>query len=181
MAKPLEIVEQLLNPRCMAHRRITIGRASWAFGRIDAMLPVDMIKMLGLCVVGLEVLVAQRPGRRNAAVVSNLTEILLTKPQQGRAINLRIAADVILNAGKERLAVLVIPGLFGPVLGFDKDRLGIPVVFLARQVAAAFEKQNPFPRRRQMVSQRSSAGSRSDDDDVVTIVFSHVLLSEHRR
>ena len=66
---------------CVAHRRITIGRAGRAFRRIDAVLPVDMIKMLGLCVVGLEVLVAQWPGRRDAAVVPDLTEVLLTKPQ----------------------------------------------------------------------------------------------------
>ena len=81
MAKPLEIVEQLLNARRVAHRRITIGRAGRAFGGIDPMLPVDMIKVLRLCVVGLEVLVAQRPGRRDATVVHHLTEVPLAKPQ----------------------------------------------------------------------------------------------------
>ena len=145
VAKPLEIVEQLLNARRVAHRRITIGRAGGTFRRIDPALPVDMIKLLGLCVVGLEILVAQWPGRRDAAVVRNLAEVPLTKPQQRRAINLRIAADVILNAGKKGLAVLVIPGFFGPVLGFDEDSFGVPVIFLARQVSAAFEQQNSFP------------------------------------
>ncbi len=129
--------------------------------------------MLGLCVVGFEVLVAEWPGRRNAAVVSDFSEILFTKPQQGRSIHLRIATDVILNAGKERLAVLVIPRLIGPVLGFDKDSLGIPVVFLARQIPAPFEQQNSFARRRQMVSECPSAGSGSYDDDVVMIVWCH--------
>ena len=36
MAKPLEIVEQLLNACCVAHRRIKIGRARWAFHRDQA-------------------------------------------------------------------------------------------------------------------------------------------------
>ena len=65
MAKPLEIVEQLLNARLVAHGRITIGRAGRAFRRIDPALPVDMIKLFRLCVVGLKVLrsSAARPAR----------------------------------------------------------------------------------------------------------------------
>ena len=75
----------------------------------------------------------------------------------------------------KRLAVLVVPGLVGPVFRFDKDGSGIPVVFLARQVPAPFEQQDSFPRWRQMVSERSSAGSRSDDDDVVMIARCQTL------
>ena len=113
-------------------------------------------------------------------MVYDLSEVSLTKPQQRRAIYLRIAADVILNAGLKRLAILVKPRLLGPVLGFDKDSAGVPVVFLTRQVPAPFQQQNPLPRRSQMVGECSSTGSRSYDDDIVMIVRSHMLLSEHR-
>ena len=79
----------------------------------------------------------------------------------------------------KRLALLVKPGLIGPVLRFNKDGAGIPVVFLARQVAAAFEQQNSFSRWRQVISKCSSTGSRPYDDDVVMIAGSHLLLFEH--
>ena len=80
-AKPPEIVEQLLNARLVAHRRITIGRAGRTLSRIDPALPVDMIKVLSLGVVGLKILIAQRPGGRDAAVVSDFIEVLLTETQ----------------------------------------------------------------------------------------------------
>ena len=173
IAKPLEIVGQFLDARRMAHGRIKVGRAGRPFRRIDAVLPVDVIKVLRLCVIRFEILITQRPCRGNTAVVRDVCEIFNTRPQQGRAINFRIAADVILNAGKKCLAVLVIPRLFGSVLGFDEDGLGVPVVFFPRQVSAAFEKQNSLPRRRQMVSERASTGSRAYDDDVVMIDCRH--------
>src|ERR1035438_5553440 len=131
--------------------------------------------MFGLRVVRLEVLIAQRPSRRNAAVVCDLSEIPLAEPQQSRAIHLRVAADVILNAGKKRLAVLVIPRLLGPVLRLDKDSLGVPVVFFTRQVSAPFEHQNPFAGGRQMIGERTTAGSRTYDDDVVLVVRSQMF------
>src|ERR1035438_2508329 len=131
--------------------------------------------MFGLRVVRLEVLIAQWPCRRDAAMVRGFPEVLDTEPQQGRAIHLRVAADVILNAGRKRLAVLVIPRLFGPVLRLDKDSLGIPVVFLTRQVSAPFEHQNPFAGGRQMVRERTTASARTYDDDVVMVVRSQMF------
>jgi len=85
----------------------------------------------------------------------------------------------LLDAGMKRLAVLVKPGLIGPVLRFDKDGAGIPVVFLARQVSTALEEQNSLARWRQVAGEGSSTGSRPYDDHVVTIACGHLLLFEH--
>ena len=145
MADTSQIVEQLLNARFVAHRRMTIGRAGRTFGRIDPVLPVDMIKMLRLGVVRLEVLIAQWPRRRDAAVVPDFSEVLLAESQQGRAINLGIPADVILNAGVKRLSVLVIPGLLGPILRFEEDGPGIPVVFLSGRYPPRSRSKIRFP------------------------------------
>ena len=81
MAKPPEIVEQLLNARLVAHGRITIRRAGFTLRRIGAALSVDMIQPLRLCIVRLKVRIAQRPGRRDAAVVYDLSEVFLAEPQ----------------------------------------------------------------------------------------------------
>ncbi len=116
MPQPAEIVEQFLNARFVAHGRVTIRCAGWTFRGIGAALPVDVIQMLSLGVIGFKVVIAQRPCWRNTAVVDDFSEIPLTEPQQSRAINFGVAADVILDAGMKRLAVLVEPGLIGPVL-----------------------------------------------------------------
>ena len=80
MAKPPEVVEQLLNAWLVAHRWITIGRAGETLCRIDPALPVDMVKVFSLGVIGFKVLIAQRPGRRDTAVMADFTEVLLTEP-----------------------------------------------------------------------------------------------------
>src|SRR4029079_11051995 len=51
----------------------------------------------------------------------------------------------------------------------DEHLLGVPVLGLAREVAAAFEQQDPLSRRREAVSQRAAAGARPDDDHVVVL------------
>ncbi len=58
-----EVLVQLLDARLMADRGILVGRAGRRLGRILAALTVDLVEMLGLGVVRLEVVVADRPGR----------------------------------------------------------------------------------------------------------------------
>ena len=113
--------------------------------------------------------------------MSDFTEVLRAKSQQRRAVDLGIAADVVLNPWNKRSAVFVVPGLFGPVSRLDKNSARIPVLLLARQVATPFEQQNSFARRGQMVSKRSSARSGPNDNDVVMRFRSHMILSKHRR
>ena len=66
----LEVVAELLDPGL-------VGTGGWAYGALARTLarvltvgPVDEVEVLGLGVVGLEVVVADRPGRRDAAVVA---------------------------------------------------------------------------------------------------------------
>jgi hypothetical protein len=71
------------------------------------------VQPLGLGVVGLEDRVAQRPGGRDAAVVADLAEVALPQAEQDRAVELGVAADVVLLVGLELRAVLVDPLLAG--------------------------------------------------------------------
>src|SRR6266849_5122818 len=68
------------------------------------------------------------------------------------------------------LAVLVEPDLPGVVLGVDIHGLRAPVVLLARDVVAALQDEDPLSGGRQMMCQRSSAGSGADDDHIVVAV-----------
>src|SRR5262245_12969229 len=136
IAAPLQAVPELLYARLVRDGRVTIRPARGRFGRIHAMLAVDVVEMLGLAIERLEVLISQRPGRRNSAVMPDLAEVLLAQTEQRCAVKLGVAANVIMDARLERLAVLAVPGLLGFVFRFEKDRRGVPILLLAREIAA---------------------------------------------
>src|SRR6478736_3642722 len=99
--------------------------------------------------------------------MTDLTEVLGSQPEQGRAVELRVAADVIVLLGRELVVVLVEPLLGGRVLGAREHRNGVPVVALTRQVVTPLEEQDPFARRRELPRERAATGSAPDDHDVV--------------
>ena len=76
-----EIVVQLLDARLVADGGMRIGRAGWRFGRVFAALSVHVIHLLGLGVVGLQLVIGDWPGRREAAVVLDLAEVFLAEPE----------------------------------------------------------------------------------------------------
>ena len=104
---------ELLNARLVAHRRMRIRRARRRLGRVFAALAVDMIQMLGLRVVRLQIVIGDRPRRRNAAVMPELAEVFLAQTKQRRAVELRIAADVVVRVRMQLLAVVVAPDFLG--------------------------------------------------------------------
>jgi len=61
------------------------------------------------------------------------------------------------RAGKELVAVLVVPRLLDVVAVLDLDRVRVPVLLLARHVAAALEQQDALPGRREPVGERPPA------------------------
>src|SRR5262249_55823478 len=107
-----------------------------------------------------------------------LAEVALAEAEEDRAVDLGVAADEVLRMRPERDAVLVVPALGRDVALLAEDLAGIPVLGLAREVAAAFEQQDALPRRREPVRQGAAAGSRADDDDVVVVAHFLRLLSD---
>src|SRR5439155_24787719 len=120
-------------------------------------------------VVRLEVLVGERPGRRDAAVVPNLAEVLLAEAEEDCSVDLRVAADVVLSVRPERNPMLVDPHLFGDVALLPENLPGIPVLRLAREVATALEDQDAQTARGEPVGERAAAGPAADDDHVVVV------------
>src|SRR5690349_20112080 len=86
----------------MAERRIGVVGAGGRIGGVDAVAAVHVVEVLRLRVVGLEVLVAERPGGRDAVRMGELAEVLLAQAKQRRAVELGVAAHVIVDAGVER-------------------------------------------------------------------------------
>ena len=95
------------------------------------------------------------------------------------AVELRGPADEVVHLRLERLAVVVVPRLRGDVLALLEDRLGRPVVRLARQEVASLQHQDLLARRCQGVCEGAAPGSRADDDDVVAV--RHRILRSVRR
>jgi hypothetical protein len=107
VACAFEVVSELLDAWFVRDCGKWIRLAARRLGGIIAACAVDMIHALGLGVVGFEILVAQRPCGGDAVVVFQDAEILLAQAVESRAVELGCAADEVVDAGLERLAVLV--------------------------------------------------------------------------
>ena len=92
------------------------GLLAVALGRVLAGVAVHLVEPLGLRVVRLEVVVGQRPRRRDAVDVLELAEVLRAQAVQRRAVQLGGAADEVVDLRLERLAVGVVPGVLRDVL-----------------------------------------------------------------
>ena len=98
-----KVVAQLLNARLVADGGIRKRAAPARLGRIFAHLAVHMIDALRLGVVRLEFVVGNRPRRRDAAVMFDFAEIFLAQPEERRAVELGVAADVVIRVRMQRL------------------------------------------------------------------------------
>ncbi len=86
----------------MADRRPGVGLGPVALGGVLVAGAVHLVEPLGLAVPGLEIVVAERPGRRQAVQVVDLPEVLGPKPVQGGAVKLGRPAHEVVDLGLER-------------------------------------------------------------------------------
>src|SRR5439155_18470517 len=104
---------------------------------------VHVVEALGRCVVRLEVVVGQRPRRRDAAVVLDLAEVAFAESEEDRAVELSLSPDVVMLSGVELLAVFVDPLLLRLVAAFGDDLTAVPVLELALDVVPTLEEEDP--------------------------------------
>src|SRR5215467_6313898 len=105
----------------MADRRVRIRPARGRFGGIFSPPAVDVVEPLGLQVIRFKFVVGNRPGWGNPAKMADFSEVFPAQAEQGRAVELRVSADVIIRMRMERLSVLVVPLFFGLIFAFDVD------------------------------------------------------------
>src|SRR2546427_2846425 len=103
----------------------------------------------------------------------NLAKILLPQAEKSSSVELCVAAHIVVSVRMQVAALNVAPDFLCVVLGVNIDGLRIPIVFLASDIIAAFQNQNPLSRRSQAEGQRASTRSRPDDDQVELVVAAH--------
>src|SRR5215469_7833038 len=151
----------------MANRSIRIGTLCWWLRGILATVTVHVILVLGLRIIRLEIVIGNRPSRRNAAGVQGLVEIFPPQTKQRSSEELRVAAYVIMRVRMQLGAMPIAPDFLGLILGVEIHRGRVPVILFAWNVIPAFEHQDLFPRRRELRGESSTARAGSDDDHVI--------------
>src|SRR6185369_11495853 len=163
----------MLNALFVTNSPVLVLRAGPWLCRIFTAIAVHMVKMLGFCVIRLELVVADRPGRGDPTVMPNLTEVFFSQTKECGAVKLRVTPDEIIRVRMKFLAFAVAPRFFRVVFAFEVYGARAPVVLFTRNVIAALEEKNLLARGRETVSQRAAARARADDDYVVVIVAAH--------
>jgi len=107
---PVQVVGDLLGQRLMRNRRPRVFLRPGTLGRILAVQTTYLIQPFGLGVPGLELLVAERPGRRYAIDVHDLAEVRRAQPAQGGTVELGGTADVVVHPRLEGGPRRVVPG-----------------------------------------------------------------------
>jgi hypothetical protein len=172
-----EVVGELLDPWLVRHGWMRVRRAGRGLCRILSPCTMHVVVLLCERVVGLELVVGDRPGRRDAVVVLQLAEVLLAQAVQRRAVQLRGTADVVVNSRLKGLAAGVVPRVRRDVAVVHEHVLVRPVRELARKPVTALEEQDALPGRREMAGKCSAARAGPDDDHVVGV---HYEISSSR-
>src|ERR1700722_8523033 len=116
-------------------------RRGWFCG-VLATCAVHFIQSLGLRVVGLHLLIADRPRGGDAVMVVHLAEILAAHAIQGGAVQLGRAAHVVVNLWLKWIATGVVPCVGRDVAVIHEHLSRTPVLWLAWQPSAALEHQD---------------------------------------
>ena len=117
-----EVVGELLDARLVADRGERVRRARARLGRVLAARPVHLVELLGLRVVGLELVVADRPRGRDAVVVRRARR---SPPRAAGTARRRRASSRRRRSSApaaERLAALVVPGVRATCSGRRRRR-----------------------------------------------------------
>src|SRR5215216_5611826 len=171
-----QIVVKVLNALLVTDGRILVRRARPGFCWILSAIAVYLIQMLRLCVIRLQLVIADGPRGRDAAVMTNLTKVFLSQTKERCAVEFGVAANEVIRMRMQLLAVAVAPRLFGVVFTFEIYGARAPVLLFPRNVIAAFEEQGLLAGGREFVGECAATRARADDDYVVVIVTGHDAL-----
>jgi hypothetical protein len=105
---------------------------------------VNLVQVLGFGVIRLEILVLKWPLRRNAPMMAEFSEVLLSQTDESRSIKLRVAANEIVSAGNKLMTATIQPGFNIVVPSLANYRARIPVFLLTRHIVSSLEQQNLF-------------------------------------
>jgi hypothetical protein len=134
--------------------------------RVRARGPVHTEQPLGLGVVGLELVVADRPGRRDAVLAFEHPEVLAPEARQGGAVDLGAATDDVVDRRMKGFAAPVEERIGGAISLGHEELPRAPVLGLTRQVVAALDDEDLRAAIAERVGERAAAHATADDGDV---------------
>src|ERR1043166_5511930 len=124
----------------MTDRRVGKLAAASRLGRIFTYLAMYMIEPFGLAIIRLQLIIRNRPGRRDSTVMFYLAKIFFAESEKRRAIEFSIAAHVVIGVRMKLATIGVPPKLFGIVAAPRIHFQGVPVFFFARNKWTALEQ-----------------------------------------
>src|SRR5215470_17192601 len=107
----------------MANGRPGVWRVGRRLGGVFSAVAVYLVQVLSLRIIGLQILVRDRPSGGNTAVVPNLPEIFFPQAEKRRSIKLGVPTNVVIRVRMEVFAILVEPRLLGVVVALYIDQL----------------------------------------------------------
>ncbi len=105
---------QIGDGRLVRYGAMVIASGMGRFRRVLAQCSPDLEQMFGPLIPRLQTVVTDRPARRRSAQMAQGGEIFAAIAQQHGPIEFRIAADIVVVAGIEGLAVAIQPLLLRP-------------------------------------------------------------------
>ncbi len=141
--------------RLIRNRAVGIRPGVARLGAVEAERAAHPIERLRARVPGLQLFVPERPARRRPFAIGDGREILGAIADQHGAIELRIAADVVVIAGMEGVTRPVDPRLFRPEDPTLKDGARVARVGGVRKPLAALQNENARAGRRETRRRRS--------------------------
>lgn len=108
----------------------------------------------------------------------HLIKILAPVAHHDRSEELRIAADIVVIAGIERLAVPLVPEFLWPEVAALEDRALVAVLRPVLDMPARLKNEDIGARRSKRGSDGRPADPRADDDDV--LLLHQAILPERK-
>ena len=170
VARRLEVVRELLDPRLVRERRERVRRARRRLGRVLAARAVHLVAAARRACSTAR---ARRTRSATPARCRRDAGARRSPPCAGGRARLRRASSPRRrssgSAAGTVLPLVVVPGVLGHVAVVDEDVVRGPVRRLAREPVAALQQEDPLPRGGEVTGERAAAGARPDDDHVVAI------------
>ena len=165
-AEAFQLLTSTGNRRLVGHRREGVGNGMVRLGRVLAQRAANLEELLGLGIPGLELVIGDRPRRRDAAEMLHLGKVFLAVADEHRAVEFRVAADIIIIAGVEEPAAGLAPHLLRAEMAAPEDGGGVARLGRGLKPLAAFEDEDFRAAAGKAGGDGRAADAGADDDDV---------------
>ena len=146
-------------------------------GRVLPGVAADPVELLGPLIPRLHLVIGDRPAGCRSAKMPDRSEVLGAVAEQHRAVELGVAADIVVVARVERLALGRHPALLGAEVAAAEDRRVVPRLGAVGEPLAPLEDHDPPPGGGERRRHGGAADAGADDDDVRAVAHHAIRIS----